>query len=264
MTCLEAPARCLGDAVGYSREKGNSWTDQCCVSNERSQFLISVRLLAKTVLQAGIGLHRHCQIARAHMLTLQLQAAIGAKNACAFDLTAACSGFVLGIITAGQYIRTGTSKKVLVVGGDALSRFVDWRDRGEWLLQPVQDALSCVCACTSVNLCQAIVHTHNCALTCFLFSLYVLTYNASTGAKYHTSVHARARARAVRARTHTHTHTHSHTHTRTHTNDTHTHTLTQTTGTCILFGDGCGAMVMSASEAGDTAPCSLLGFSMHR
>ena len=63
---------------------------------------------------------------------LQLQASIGAKSACAFDLTAACSGFVLGIITAGQYIRTGASKKVLVVGGDALSRFVDWRDRGEW------------------------------------------------------------------------------------------------------------------------------------
>lgn len=62
----------------------------------------------------------------------QLQATLGAKNACAFDLTAACSGFVLGIITAGQFIRAGTSKRVLVVGGDALSRFVDWRDRGQW------------------------------------------------------------------------------------------------------------------------------------
>lgn len=62
---------------------------------------------------------------------LQLQEGIGAKNACAFDLTAACSGFVMGLITAGQYIRTGAAKKVLVVGGDALSRFVDWRDRGE-------------------------------------------------------------------------------------------------------------------------------------
>ncbi len=64
-------------------------------------------------------------------LFAQLQATIGAKNACAFDLTAACSGFVLGIITAGQYIRTGACKKILVVGGDALSRFVDWRDRGQ-------------------------------------------------------------------------------------------------------------------------------------
>ncbi|KAF5828682.1 thiolase-like protein [Dunaliella salina] len=93
----------------------------------------------------------------------ELQATIGAKNACGFDLTAACSGFVLGVITAAQYIRTGASKKVLVVGGDALSRFVDWRDRG----------------------------------------------------------------------------------------------------TCILFGDGCGAMVMTAAGAEDSAPCALLGSAMH-
>ena len=50
----------------------------------------------------------------------------------AFDLTAACSGFVLAMITGTQYIRTGAVKNVLVVGADALSRFVDWRDRCEW------------------------------------------------------------------------------------------------------------------------------------
>lgn len=70
---------------------------------------------------------------------LQLQGAIGAKNACAFDLTAACSGFVLGLITAAQYIRTGSSKRVLVVGGDALSRFIDWKDRGKLRLGDYQD-----------------------------------------------------------------------------------------------------------------------------
>eukprot|EP00983_Pelagomonas_calceolata_P108292 1159440-Pelagomonas_calceolata.AAC.13 len=71
-----------------------------------------------------------CPRLRMPVPVTQLQATIGAKNACGFDLTAACSGFVMGVITAGQYIRTGASKKVLVVGGDALSRFVDWRDRG--------------------------------------------------------------------------------------------------------------------------------------
>lgn len=60
---------------------------------------------------------------------MQLQALIGAKNAVGFDITAACSGFVLALVTAAQYIRTGTFKRVLVVGADALSRFVDWRDR---------------------------------------------------------------------------------------------------------------------------------------
>ncbi|KAG2425157.1 hypothetical protein HXX76_013911 [Chlamydomonas incerta] len=64
----------------------------------------------------------------------QVQADIGASKAVAFDLTAACSGFVLAMVTASQFIRAGTFKTVLVVGGDALSRFVDWRDRGTCIL----------------------------------------------------------------------------------------------------------------------------------
>ena len=56
---------------------------------------------------------------------------IGAKNAMAFDLTAACSGFVVGVITAAQFIRTGRYRNIVVIGADALSRYVDWRDRGE-------------------------------------------------------------------------------------------------------------------------------------
>jgi hypothetical protein len=60
----------------------------------------------------------------------QVQALIGAKNAVAMDLTAACSGFVLALVTAAQYVRTGACKHCLVVGGDALSRITDWRDRG--------------------------------------------------------------------------------------------------------------------------------------
>ncbi|KAF6262391.1 thiolase-like protein [Scenedesmus sp. NREL 46B-D3] len=64
----------------------------------------------------------------------QVQAALGAKNAVAFDLTAACSGFVLALVTAAQFVRTGTAKHVLVVGADAMSRLVDWRDRGTCIL----------------------------------------------------------------------------------------------------------------------------------
>jgi len=63
--------------------------------------------------------------------TLQVQALIGAKRAVAFDVTAACSGFVIGVVTAAQFMRTGMYKNVLVIGADALSRYVDWRDRGE-------------------------------------------------------------------------------------------------------------------------------------
>ena len=59
----------------------------------------------------------------------QVQALLGASRAVAFDLTAACSGFVLALVTGAQYIRTGTARNVLVIGADALSRYVDWRDR---------------------------------------------------------------------------------------------------------------------------------------
>ena len=59
---------------------------------------------------------------------------IGAARAVAFDLTAACSGFVLGLVTGSQFIRTGAAKNVLVIGADALSRYVDWRDRGTCIL----------------------------------------------------------------------------------------------------------------------------------
>ena len=54
---------------------------------------------------------------------------LGAKNAVAFDLTAACSGFLFALITAGQYLRSGAMRRALVIGADQLSRWVDWDDR---------------------------------------------------------------------------------------------------------------------------------------
>lgn len=59
----------------------------------------------------------------------QIQAELGATRAVAFDLTAACSGFVFGLVTAAQYIRTGVFQNVLLIGADILSRWVDWQDR---------------------------------------------------------------------------------------------------------------------------------------
>jgi 3-oxoacyl-[acyl-carrier-protein] synthase III len=59
----------------------------------------------------------------------QVQAALGAQKAAAFDLTAACSGFVFGMATAAQFIRTGVYQTVLLIGGDVLSRWTDWSDR---------------------------------------------------------------------------------------------------------------------------------------
>ncbi|MEO1394765.1 MAG: beta-ketoacyl-ACP synthase III [Cyanobacteria bacterium J06634_5] len=59
----------------------------------------------------------------------QIQSEIGATRAVAFDITAACSGFVFSLVTAAQFIRTGAYKTVVVVGADILSRKTDWTDR---------------------------------------------------------------------------------------------------------------------------------------
>ncbi|MBW4549570.1 MAG: ketoacyl-ACP synthase III [Aphanocapsa sp. GSE-SYN-MK-11-07L] len=58
-----------------------------------------------------------------------IQAHIGASRAVAFDLTAACSGFIFGLVTAAQFVRTGVYQNVLLIGADILSRWVDWSDR---------------------------------------------------------------------------------------------------------------------------------------
>jgi 3-oxoacyl-[acyl-carrier-protein] synthase-3 len=56
----------------------------------------------------------------------------------AFDLTAACSGFLFGTVTAGKFLtNTGSNPKksrALVIGADALSRWVDWDDRNSCIL----------------------------------------------------------------------------------------------------------------------------------
>ncbi|MFN5749831.1 MAG: beta-ketoacyl-ACP synthase III [Pseudanabaena sp.] len=64
----------------------------------------------------------------------RVQKILGAERAVAFDLVAACSGFVFGLVTASQYIRTGVYQNVLLIGADVLSRWVDWQDRRTCIL----------------------------------------------------------------------------------------------------------------------------------
>jgi 3-oxoacyl-[acyl-carrier-protein] synthase-3 len=63
-----------------------------------------------------------------------VQHEIGAENAGAFDLEAACSGFIYGISVGTQFVKAGSYKTVLVVAAEALSRFVDWQDRATCVL----------------------------------------------------------------------------------------------------------------------------------
>lgn len=58
-----------------------------------------------------------------------IQEKIGAVNAAAFDLAAACGGFIYALVTAEQFIKNGTYKTVLVIGADMISPFIDWTDR---------------------------------------------------------------------------------------------------------------------------------------
>ena len=64
----------------------------------------------------------------------RVQAAIGASRSVAFDLTAACSGFLFALITASQYLASGSMRRALVIGADQLSRWVDWDDRSTCVL----------------------------------------------------------------------------------------------------------------------------------
>lgn len=63
-----------------------------------------------------------------------VQDGLGATQAGAFDLLAACSGFIYALNMATQVIRTGSAKNVLVVGAETLSRIVDWEDRNTCIL----------------------------------------------------------------------------------------------------------------------------------
>ena len=63
-----------------------------------------------------------------------VQNLLGATNACAFDLSAACTGFVYGITVGASLVRTGVHKNVLILGAETLSRFIDYTDRNTCIL----------------------------------------------------------------------------------------------------------------------------------
>lgn len=63
-----------------------------------------------------------------------IQDKIGAKNAAAFDINAACSGFVFALVVARQFINSGCYNNILVIGAEKLSSIVDWKDRSTCIL----------------------------------------------------------------------------------------------------------------------------------
>jgi 3-oxoacyl-[acyl-carrier-protein] synthase-3 len=63
-----------------------------------------------------------------------LQHRMGMAECGAFDINAACSGFIYALSVADQYIRNGTARNVLVVGAETLTRMLDWNDRSTCVL----------------------------------------------------------------------------------------------------------------------------------
>lgn len=67
-------------------------------------------------------------------VSCMIQEKLGAFNACAMDISAACSGFMYGLVTAKQFIESETYKHVLVIGVEKLSGITDWDDRNTCVL----------------------------------------------------------------------------------------------------------------------------------
>ena len=63
-----------------------------------------------------------------------VQAALGCPETGAYDMQAACAGFVYALEQARCWVRVNTGKKALVIGAETLTRIVDWRDRGSCIL----------------------------------------------------------------------------------------------------------------------------------
>ncbi|MEI9916376.1 MAG: beta-ketoacyl-ACP synthase III [Methylovirgula sp.] len=87
-----------------------------------------------------------------------VQAKLGATRAFAFDLSAACAGSLFGMAIADQFIRTGSARRVLVIGAELLSRLVDWEDRSSCVL--FGDAAGAMVLGPSPDPARGLISTH--------------------------------------------------------------------------------------------------------
>lgn len=76
-----------------------------------------------------------------------VQAKLGARNCPAFDMQAVCSGFVFGLATADQFVRSGNCRHALIIGAEIYSRILDWNDRATCVL--FGDGAGAVVLCAS-------------------------------------------------------------------------------------------------------------------
>src|SRR5690606_9100076 len=65
---------------------------------------------------------------------VRIQSGLGVSKGAAFDIQAVCSGFVYALTVADNFLKTGQSKRALVVGAETFSRILDWSDRSTCVL----------------------------------------------------------------------------------------------------------------------------------
>jgi len=113
------------------------------VVEDESTFDMSLKAVKEALEVAGvpgsqINLVIVATITPDHLITpstaCQIQAAIGAKNAGAFDISAGCSGFLYALSMARQFIKSGKGEHALVVGAETLTKITNWQDRETCIL----------------------------------------------------------------------------------------------------------------------------------
>ncbi len=89
-----------------------------------------------------------------------LQHRLGLGECGAFDVNAACSGFIYALSVADQFIRAGTAKRVLVVGAETLTRILDWNDRGTCVLFGDGAGAAVLCADNEPGILSTHIHAN--------------------------------------------------------------------------------------------------------
>lgn len=105
--------------TGLAAEASQKALDQAGVQAEELDVIIAATVTADKFLPN---------------LSCEVQSTLGAKNAVAFDLNAACSGFLFALDVARRYLEDGKHKKALVIGAETLSKIMDWQDRSTCVL----------------------------------------------------------------------------------------------------------------------------------
>lgn len=137
------------DELAKTIDTSNEWIVERTGIRERhiaelrdSASDLGVRAAKNAIMHAGISIDEIDMIITASCTpdmgvaatACIIQDKLGAKRAVAFDITAACSGFIFGLSIAEKYIRCGCYKNILVVASEVFSRILDWDDRNTCVL----------------------------------------------------------------------------------------------------------------------------------